>query len=265
LPYAVPALASFGIEAWFGALAWGAAQVVLVPDPTTARASMRALSDELEVAHAILSALGETPARIVLAVGTAGVPAVPSGRMGPVAGVLAGEGKRETLYAAIDHLNRSRARSREAIRLPPRASLGAVTVDKDRCTLCFACVNLCPTQALTSVESPQPELRFTESRCVQCGLCECGCPERAVDLHPRMQLDHAAREASTTLCADELVPCLGCGAPFMGKRMLGRSIEMVRGQPLLLEHGIERLKHCPSCRAQATLRDGMPGRGSEDG
>jgi ferredoxin len=258
LPYSVPALATFGIEMWFAALAWGAAQIVLVPNSTTAQASLNALNEELLVARAILSALGEAPDRIVLAESTQTVPAPPPGKRSAIAGALSKESKRSTLYAALDHLSQSGTRSNQTVRLPLRASLGSVEVNQDLCTVCFACVNLCPTHALTSADSSTPELRLTESRCVQCGLCEHGCPERAISLVPQINLDRAERESPRVLCVDQSFQCVRCGAPFISKRMLARSMELMKDHPLLQQEGIERLKLCMTCRAQATMLDVMP-------
>ena len=258
LPYSVRALAAFGIEMWFAALAWGAAQIVLVPNSTTARASLRALDEELLVARAILSALGESPERIVLGESAQTVPAPPPGKRSAIAGALSQESKRSTLYAALDHLSQSGTHSNQTVRLPPRASLGSVEVNQDLCTVCFACVNLCPTHALTNADSSIPELRLTESRCVQCGLCEHGCPERAISLLPQINLDRAARENPRVLCVDQSFQCVRCGAPFISKRMLARSMEMMKDHPLLRQEGIERLKLCMTCRAQATMLDVMP-------
>lgn len=255
LPFPVHALASFGIEAWFAALAWGAGQIVLAPGSATEPASLRAVNEELLVAHTILAALGEVPDRIVRADNAKAIPGPTPERMGAIAGTLSRESKRSTLYAALDHLSQMGAHPNQPIPLPPGASLGAVEVNQDRCTVCFACVNLCPTHALTSAEGSLPELRFTESRCVQCGLCEHGCPERAISLVPQFEIRRSAREEFRALCADESFNCTKCGTPFISKRMLTRSMEMMKDHPLLKQEGIDRLKLCMACRADATMRE----------
>ena len=49
--------------------------------------------------------------------------------------------------------------------------------------MCLACVGSCPEGAiLDNVERPQ--LRFIESKCVQCGICVKTCPETAISLVP---------------------------------------------------------------------------------
>lgn len=58
--------------------AWGASQVLLAPGMATPQASQRALREELGVANAILSALGDAPERIALSEGTHVPPATPA-------------------------------------------------------------------------------------------------------------------------------------------------------------------------------------------
>ncbi len=255
LSYPVHALASFGIEAWFATLAWGVTQVVLVAGANTPQASLRALRDEIAVALAILAELGEPPNRIVLIEGVQTFAPAPTASIGSIAGPLALESKRTTLYAALDHLAKSKTLSGAPTRLPDRASIGIVAVSNERCTLCFACVNLCPTHALSSGADSRAELRVTESRCVQCVLCERGCPERAIQLIPQITLARAVREESSVLCADEPFKCTRCGTPFISRRALMRSMELVKEHPLIQQEGIERLKLCMACRADATMRD----------
>jgi len=258
LSHSVHALASFGIEAWFATLAWGATQVVLVAGAHTPQASLHALRDEIAMAHAVLAELGEPLSRIVLIEGAYTLLPAPAASIGTVVGTLTLESKRSTLFAALDHLAQSKTPSNVPVRLPKRSSIGAVVVSKERCTLCFACVNLCPTYALSNGGDALPELRFTESRCVQCGLCERGCPEQAVQLIPQITLARTAREELKVLFTDEPFKCIRCGTPFISQRTLMRSMELVKEHPLIQQEGIERLKLCMPCRADATMRDAMP-------
>ena len=58
--------------------------------------------------------------------------------------------------------------------------------------MCLACVGSCPEAAiLDNAEAPQ--VRFIESKCVQCGICEKTCPEHAISLTPRLSLDPGAK------------------------------------------------------------------------
>ncbi len=53
-------------------------------------------------------------------------------------------------------------------------------IDRNRCTGCHRCVDICPTQALDQVDG-KAYLRFPE-RCTYCSACEESCPEGAIAL-----------------------------------------------------------------------------------
>ena len=61
--------------------------------------------------------------------------------------------------------------------------------------------------------------RFIENNCVQCGLCETTCPEKAIRLVPRLLVTPAARQA-VTLNEAEPFHCVRCGAPFGTRQMI---------------------------------------------
>ena len=77
-----------------------------------------------------------------------------------------------------------------------RARRSAASISNvEGCTLCHACVTACPTHALSD-NPDRAMLRFTESLCVQCGLCQSTCPEKVITLEPR--LDFKAWNAPLT-------------------------------------------------------------------
>src|SRR5437764_6993014 len=155
--------------------------------------------------------------------------------------------KRTTLDFAIDHLAKHAPEPKTEIPLAAGAPYGAITVNKDRCTLCKACIGACPEAAL--LDSPDaPRLRFIEANCVQCGLCANTCPEDAIRLVPRLTIGAQAKEP-VTLNEAEPFNCVRCGTPFgtqaMGDNMLGKlaAHSMFAGAGAL-----KRLQMCADCR-----------------
>jgi ferredoxin len=84
--------------------------------------------------------------------------------------------KRATLDFVFAHLLQHAPARKESVALAADAPYGAVVVDKQKCTLCLACVGACPEGALLDAKD-KPQLKFIERNCVQCGLCEKTCPK----------------------------------------------------------------------------------------
>jgi len=55
---------------------------------------------------------------------------------------------------------------------------GRVSIDKELCVNCGACVSLCPTEALCL--NSDFELVFSEELCIGCNLCLDSCPRYAI-------------------------------------------------------------------------------------
>ncbi len=96
-------------------------------------------------------------------------------------------------------------------------------------------------------------LEFAEQRCVQCGLCERGCPERAIELVPRLLPDPAARRSRRALHRARLAACVECARPFLPQVLLERSLALLGGAEAADEGQRRLLQTCPTCRANATL------------
>lgn len=61
------------------------------------------------------------------------------------------------------------------------------------CTMCRACVGLCPSGAISSKEEEgESRLWFAWAKCSGCGLCREFCPARAVTLRPPADLEELA-------------------------------------------------------------------------
>lgn len=248
LAFPVPAIASAGMEIWLAALAQGVRQV-LIRAPAGLPASTRSeMARQVEQAHALLAAIGEAPERIAMSDATASLPVTRSAAASFQALPMpAGEGKRATLLAALARLQSGSlpAGTGKAAALPAGAPFGTVRVDRSSCTLCPACVNVCPTGALSS---PGPSLELVEGKCVQCRICEHACPEKAIALETRFLLDSAARDAPQKLQEDARHLCPGCAAPFIAKSLLERTTQTLAAKGMGVD-GLARLQYCPDCRS----------------
>lgn len=257
-PLQIDALPALGEELWFAALAMGAAGVVLVRDANAAPEQQALLDRKVAMARTLLGAGGVSRERLSLvapAALAAAIDAIPAG-IGAArqrAEAFSDRGKRPALLGAVSALLAASDVIAEPVALAPGMPFGEVLVDRAKCTLCFACANLCPTAAFAAEPEPEPKLGFVEARCVQCGLCATGCPERAIVLHPRFALDAAARNEARILHEDELFCCTVCDTPFISRRLLASSMERISGHPVLGPEGAERLKMCPACRQRATM------------
>lgn len=141
--------------------------------------------------------------------------------------------------------------------LPAKAPYGQLLVDQDACTLCMACVSICPADAVR--DTPDiPQLRFVESACVQCGLCAATCPEKAITLEPRLNISNTALQP-ITLYQEEPFLCIECGDPFATKSTIERISKQLAGK-----HGMfgtaqtaRLIEMCADCRviSQANAED----------
>ena len=259
-------LPAFGEELWLEAFTLGAQAVVLIDDDRLAPASRALIAERIAQAHLLLRPFG-LPAHRLGFVPIDGLTSwlddlarSPDVQAGDLPGARSAAAppaspatKRLALLDALGRLGDGGSTAVSA-ELPAGACFGEILVDRKRCTLCFACVNLCPTGALSSDDSGTPRLRFVEDACVQCGLCERGCPEKAVSLHSRFRPQVSARGATRVLTEDELLACKTCGTPFIGRKLLASSFERLKDHPVLAQGGRERLMTCPACRQFGLLQ-----------
>ena len=156
--------------------------------------------------------------------------------------------KRSTLRLALDHLFEQAPERPRVTALPAGAPFGQVEVDRQSCTLCMACPQVCPTNALSDA-ADTPRLSFTEDLCVQCGLCQKACPEDAITLTPRFLFDWEARRKPIVVNEEEPFCCISCGKPFATRSVIGRMVEKLQGHHMFQsEETMRRLKMCGDCR-----------------
>ena len=256
--------ASLGLEVWLSAVAYGARQILVLLTAEEAPQYKTALTEQMAVAQAILHGLGYTGLHFQLIEAThpqsldaelqrlAGRgAAVPHGP-GVAARHAVQSEKRSTLALALDHLMAhapalpSNAPG-EAIALPAAgAPLGSIHVQTDRCTLCMSCVGACPASALQD-NPQQPELKFIEKNCVQCGLCAKTCPEQAITLQPRLLLT-PERSQPRRLHHSPPYACVRCGKPFGTLKAIEAMLGRLSGHSMFQGAALERLKMCGDCR-----------------
>ena len=253
IPLEVHSVAALGMDTLFGALAYGASQVVLLADVHEADEYGAAVGKQMRHAQTIVSALGYAGVHLkLLATADATLLERELWALAPAKAVSApatfnlGQDKRSTLEFAIEHLARLAPSPREEIALEAGAPWGQVKVNRDTCTLCMACVGACPASALVDGRD-QPLLKFIERNCVQCGLCVNTCPEKAVSLAPRLLLSSRAKTEQTL---HEAVPfnCVRCGKPFGNKQMIDNMVGKLGGHSMFAGGGLKRLQMCADCR-----------------
>jgi len=256
IPVALWHTASMGLEMWLSAVCWGATQVAVLMTREEAPQYRDAVREQMAVAQGILTGLGygEGHLRLVeadqvgdldqaLAMLRAGTAKSPE----KTATFAVPPEKRSTLELALDHLIAFAPQTPQSIALPPVISpLGAIVVDKDKCTLCLSCVSACPASALQ--DNPQaPQLRFIEKNCVQCGLCAITCPEDAIALQPRLLLTSERKEARVL---NEMKPysCIRCAKPFGTLKAIEAMLGKLAGHAMFQGAAADRLKMCGDCR-----------------
>jgi ferredoxin len=261
IPVALFHAASTGIDLWLSAVAFGASQVCVLLTGEEAPQYIAALKKQAEIAQALLRGLGYsgTHFRLIEAASPAQLDTALAGLRetrqivpSKAARFAVGAEKRSTLELALDHLMdespalKTPADAPLAVPLPEGAPFGAITVDKDKCTLCLACVSACPAAALQD-NRDSPQLRFIEKNCVQCGLCETTCPEDAIDLVPRLLASPARRQPAVL---NEARPwaCVRCGKPFGTQKAIEAMLVKLAGHAMFQGEALERLKMCSDCR-----------------
>lgn len=154
--------------------------------------------------------------------------------------------KRETLDLALRHLLAIAPAPVTEIALGQGAPFGRVTVS-DACTLCMSCVGVCPASALSAAADAY-RLSFLEKNCVQCGLCEAACPERAITLTPRILFDDTVRR-SVTLREAEVFNCQSCGKPMGARPVIEAMLAKLAGHSMFAsDTARQRLSMCADCR-----------------
>ena len=246
IPFECFHIASIGIDFMLGAIVYGASQVAVMATGREPEGYIAALKKQMTFAEAILQGLGYAGVHFLVVDGAelALWDLAPAATVEKPATFNLSTEKRTSLDFAFDFLSKSKS---EKIDLPAGAPFGAITVNKETCTLCKACIGACPEAAL--LDSPEaPLLRFIERNCVQCGLCEKTCPENAIALVPRLLLGEKSKQA-VTLNEAEPFNCVLCGKPFGTRRMVENMTGKLGSHSMFAAGGaLKRLQMCGDCR-----------------
>jgi ferredoxin len=259
IPFELAELGALGMEAWLSALAYGAGCVTLLPGTTRARSVVGALSEQIIFAEAILEGMGYPAALIRLLEGDnqavfAELAAIPARRDTPRAAFAGIDEKRTVWRLAIEHLHASAPAPRSVVALPEGAPFGEILVDRAACTLCMSCVSVCPAGALSD-GGDMPQLNFIEGNCVQCGLCQTACPERAIQLAPRYLYDPSERRRARVLNQEEPFYCIACGKPFATRKLMDRMTQKLQNHWMYQgADALQRVQMCGDCRVRAVFR-----------
>ena len=251
IPLEIPSLGAFGHAEMLAALAVGFADVAILPGPRTERSPIDA---QIDIARAIagggLQRIGwldaDDPDQ--LSDQLFSVSAEPL-QIDPI---LPLGGRREVTRLAATALHGGAPG--HAIALPAGAPYGAVAVDTDKCTLCLACVSLCPSGALGD-NPDRPEVNFREEACLQCGICETVCPETAITLVPQLDLSKAAL-APRELHGEEPFRCIECSKPFGVKSTIEKITAKLENSHAMFTNSdnVRLIQMCDDCRVRIQFK-----------
>jgi ferredoxin len=252
----VEEIGSVGLDVWLPGLAFGAGRILVLETPQVPAKVSRELAQQLGIAQSLLEAMGYPPsalARIQTVDPQTLLDQVLRGDpMPPIipAGFAGANEKRRSIFNAIDHLRKQAPLPVDTVALPHGAPFGEIAVDRDACTLCMACVSVCPVSALyDGVDTPR--LDFLEANCVQCGLCRTACPESAITCHPRFLFNPEARRQRRVLNEEPAFHCIACGAPFATRSMIETMETKLRGHSMFQDNrSLRRIKMCGECRVR---------------
>lgn len=263
LPLRVNEITQIGPEFIAGAFAFGGSGVALLAKQKP-KHDMSGLARGVETSNRILTGLGygadlvrivETDDPDLLLAALRDLePGIPSSR--PASFVPRGA-KRSVLETTFRELHLAAPTPIDVVPLEAGAPFGGIEVDVAGCTLCHSCVTACPTGAVA--DNPEkPMLRFTESLCVQCGLCEATCPEDVITLHPR--LDFQAWSApARVLKEEEPALCIACGTAFGTKSTIDKVVAALSEKHWMFSgvhaRRIDVVRMCENCRVEAVMNE----------
>ena len=252
LPFAVNEVTQIGFDFMSVALGYGASKIFIMTGPSNV-GETDGLVGQIELIEAISSGLGYGEGRVSILdhVDPEALAEVlyDKADFSPMVqgDFIAMGGKREIVNLAVNHLYEHAPTPADVVELPTGAPFGTIEVNTDGCTLCLSCVSACPTGALKD-NPDSPQFTFTESSCVQCGLCKTICPEAVIALKPRYNFTGEGR-SSRVVKEEEPFECIKCRKPFGVKSSIDKMVVQLSGHSMFSdEKAMGRIKMCPDCR-----------------
>jgi len=168
----------------------------------------------------------------------------------------------------------------------PERYRGKPEFNLDTCIGCGACVNVCPTEALTQQEvidadPPVRKITLRYDTCIFCGNCSENCTtETGIKLSDEWDLAGLDREAMTETHEYELQLCEKCGAIIGTKKhliwlyeklgalaytnpslLLAKNGELLKGAQVPQQQNVESIQTsdfmrilCPKCKCELNIR-----------
>lgn len=265
LPLLVEEVSAFGMDYWASMVCSGIHCILLLSDAGEEDPSRMALTGQVELFHSLLAGLGvhEPVVKLIASSDLAAMHALcarnPKLSALQPANFTTHNDKRQTLRLAFDSLSDQLTPTTSHQPLNSQAPFGRIVVDQAACTLCMACVSVCPAKSLLDGQET-PALRQIEANCLQCGLCEQACPESAITLEPRYVYASLAARKIETLNEEAPFHCVICHKAFATSRMIETVLDKLAGHWMFTsDKATRRLKMCEDCRVKDMFEDNGKG------
>ncbi len=126
-----------------------------------------------------------------------------------------------------------------------------------QCIGCAACVNACPSNALSvNLNDAQSQLdwQFNLGRCIFCGRCEEVCPTAAIALTTEYELAVWRKADFLQQASFEVCRCRSCQRPWAVQKEIDYAIALLKqGGDQRAERHRESFETCPECKRQQGL------------
>jgi ferredoxin len=150
--------------------------------------------------------------------------------------------RRQSLAAALESLVRTSGRE-VTIRPEGYFPFATVSCDRERCTQCLACLNICCIEAMRA-NPQQLSLNHLPALCVGCGLCVDICPENALAISSEFTLKSDFFVPIELAKAEPMI-CKSCGKVFGTRKSFDR-VMAILSEKETIDTG--HFEFCDVCR-----------------